>query len=51
MDSETFRLILVNLPNYAGFFLLYRQQARIIDHLFKVLERRERSDHEPGDRL
>lgn len=44
MDIETIRLVIVNFPNYLGFFLLYRQQARIIDSLLKMIEHLSETD-------
>lgn len=38
MDAETIRLVIVNFPNYLGFFLLYRQQAQIINALLRMVE-------------
>lgn len=40
MDAELLRMILVNAPNYMGFLLLAYQQAKIINTLLQIVERR-----------
>jgi len=49
MDAELLRLVVVNFPNYFGFFLLYVQQSKIISALLEIVKNRD--DTEPGDRL